>query len=136
MARLGHVEALRRQAGVDAGGMTRARSRSARDLASLRERRAGIPLDPRSAIVDHEGKPRRREGHGWALRNAKPRTTRKALFARGLLPALECHRYTAAEIPGFPRRAPRVAALPRVAVAFLEDGAPRSLPVVREFAIV
>lgn len=49
----------------------------------------------RTITVDFEGKDRTRSAAGWGLRSAKLRTSRKLLFASGLLPVLECHRLPA-----------------------------------------
>jgi predicted nucleotidyltransferase len=49
----------------------------------------------RTIAVDFEAKHRAREGEKWGLRNAKLRTSRKVLYAGGLLPLLGVHRMTA-----------------------------------------
>lgn len=55
----------------------------------------------RTMCVDFAGKMRERSGQGWGLRNAKLRTTRKMLFASGLLPVLRCASLSAGEIGPF-----------------------------------
>jgi hypothetical protein len=45
----------------------------------------------RTIGVDFVAKVRDRDGQGWGLRNAKLRTSRKMLFASGLLAVLRCH---------------------------------------------
>jgi hypothetical protein len=72
----------------------------------------------RTVAVDFEGKDREREGAGWGLRSAKLRTSRKILFASGLLPLLECHRLAARDMPAFLGRELAVPATDRVAAAF------------------
>lgn len=47
----------------------------------------------RTIAVDFESKMRARRGEGWGLRLAKLGLSRKALFAGGLLPVLECYRF-------------------------------------------
>ena len=73
----------------------------------------------RTIAVDFEGKDRARGGEGWGLRNGKLRTSRKLLFASALLPILECHRLTRAEMPAFLREQFAAPPLDRVAAAFL-----------------
>jgi Putative nucleotidyltransferase DUF294 len=55
----------------------------------------------RTIGVDFVAKDRARGGEGWGLRNIKLRTSRKLLFAGGLLPVLRCHEYKTEEMLGF-----------------------------------
>jgi predicted nucleotidyltransferase len=79
----------------------------------------------RTICVDFEGKRRNAEGDDpkYASRNAKLRTSRKVLFAGGLLPALLCQLKEASEIPGFLRRQFSSPPTDRLAAAFLQQGA-------------
>ena len=74
--------------------------------------------------VDFVGKERREpDGEKWAIRNAKLRTSRKMLFASGLLPVLLASRYSRAQIRGYLREQFSLLPGDRVAEAFLEFGA-------------
>jgi len=73
----------------------------------------------RTIAVDFESKMRERKGEGWGLRNAKLRLSRKALFAGGLLPVLECHRYQTNEMLDYLDQRMSIPPLDRLADAFL-----------------
>ena len=75
----------------------------------------------RTIAVDFEGKARRDAGDEakWGSRLAKLRTSRKVLFAGGLLPILLCHLHPAGEIPGFLAAQFAAPATDRLAHAFL-----------------
>ena len=76
----------------------------------------------RTICVDFAAK--EREGpEKWGLRNAKLRTSRKILFAGGLLPILDCARLTRATIPEFLEGQFDMPPTDRLAHAFLEHGA-------------
>lgn len=77
----------------------------------------------RTIAVDFEGKMRQRKGEGWGLRNAKLRLSRKALFAGGLLPVLECYRYPADDMLQYLDERMSVPPLDRIADAFVDHGA-------------
>lgn len=78
----------------------------------------------RTIGVDFVAKDRERHGRGWGLRNAKLRTSRKLLFASGLLPVLRCCEHAAPEIAPFLSDQFAMPPTDRVADAFLHYGAP------------
>jgi hypothetical protein len=76
----------------------------------------------RTICVDFAGK--EHEGpEKWGLRNAKLRTSRKVLFAGGLLPVFECARLERAQMPSFLDQQLRMAPTDRIAEAFLRHQA-------------
>ncbi|HXE46148.1 MAG TPA: DUF294 nucleotidyltransferase-like domain-containing protein [Conexibacter sp.] len=77
----------------------------------------------RTIGVDFVAKDRERAGAGWGLRNAKLRTSRKLLFASGLLPVLRCHELRAEAIAPFLAAQFAMPPTDRVADAFLRYGA-------------
>ena len=77
----------------------------------------------RTIGVDFVAKDRGRGGAGWGLRNAKLRTSRKLLFASGLLPVLRCHELRAEAIAPFLAEQFALPPTDRVADAFLRYGA-------------
>lgn len=94
----------------------------------------------RTIAVDFESKMRDRSGEGWGLRNAKLRLSRKALFAGGLLPVLDCYRYPAADMLEYLDERMSVPPLDRIADAFVDHGAPdagvRALHAYDEFLAI
>jgi hypothetical protein len=77
----------------------------------------------RTIGVDFVAKDRGRGGAGWGLRNAKLRTSRKLLFASGLLPVLRCHELRAEAIAPFLAEQFAMPPTDRLADAFLRYGA-------------
>lgn len=73
----------------------------------------------RTIGVDFVGKIRERDGQGWGLRNAKLRTSRKLLFASGLLAVLRCHEVRREEMLDFLDAQFAMAPTDRIASAFL-----------------
>lgn len=72
----------------------------------------------RTICVDFAGK--EHEGpKKWGLRNAKLRTSRKILFAGGLLPVLECFRFDVSEIRGYLEGQLNMLPTDRIAGSFL-----------------
>ena len=80
----------------------------------------------RTIGVDFVAKDRERRGEGWGLRNAKLRTSRKILFASGLLPVLRCHNVRAEQIGPFLAEQFALPPTDRVADAFLHAGTPNA----------
>lgn len=77
----------------------------------------------RTIAVDFESKMRARKGEGWGLRNAKLRLSRKALFAGGLLPVLDCYRHPGSEMLDYLDERMAVPPLDRLADVFVDRGA-------------
>lgn len=74
----------------------------------------------RTICVDFVGKEREGAGQKWALRSLKLGTSRKVLFAGGLLPILLCHRYQARDFSPFLTGILESPSVDRIAWAFLE----------------
>lgn len=72
----------------------------------------------RTMCVDFAGK-ERKGPEKWGIRNAKLRTSRKVLFAGGLLPVFECSNLAREEMPEFLRGQLRMPPTDRLAHAFL-----------------
>jgi hypothetical protein len=79
----------------------------------------------RTMCVDFAGK-ERKGPEKWGIRNAKLRTSRKVLFAGGLLPVFECSNLAREEMPEFLRDQLRMPPTDRIAYAFLAHNAPDS----------
>jgi hypothetical protein len=83
---------------------------------------------------------RARKGEGWGLRNAKLRLSRKALFAGGLLPVLECYRHPVGDMLGYLDDRMSVPPLDRLADAFVDrealDSGVRALSAYDEFLAI
>jgi hypothetical protein len=76
----------------------------------------------RTLGVDFAAKVRQRGPAGWALRNAKLRTSRKLLYASGLIPVLRCHELMRAEMVSFLEDQLGMPPTDRLADAFLHYG--------------
>ncbi len=79
----------------------------------------------RTMCVDFEGKRRGAQGDDtkYASRNAKLRTSRKVLFASGLLPVLLCHMKESRDMSAFLARQLATPPTDRLAAAFLQQNA-------------
>jgi hypothetical protein len=73
----------------------------------------------RTICVDFVGK-EREGGEKWGIRNAKLRTSRKVLFAAGLVPLLQTHRFGREERRDFLAAQLAAPATDRLAAAFLD----------------
>ncbi len=76
----------------------------------------------RTICVDFAGK-EHESPKKWGLRNAKLRTSRKILFAGGLLPALECFRFDLGEIRDYLKGQLDLVPTDRIAQCFLVHNA-------------
>lgn len=76
----------------------------------------------RTMCVDFAGKERKRP-EKWGLRNAKLRTSRKILFAGGLLPVFECRKLAREHMAEFLCAQLRTPPTDRIAQAFLNHDA-------------
>jgi hypothetical protein len=90
----------------------------------------------RTICVDFAGK--EREGpEKWGVRNAKLRTSRKILFAGGLLPVLQCYRFDEEQMRHFLKDQLDRPPTDRIAQAFIEhdaaDAGARALGAYDEF---